>query len=154
MIIVTTTQYRSTVNHSNADSMSRLPLPAEWSSPEENVNYMFFVDDIVSDLNHVNIGKCTLKDRLLSQVYRYAKYGWPESITDKDLLLYKNKYSELSIEDNCLLWNTRVVPDVLRKFGLKELHDTHPGITRMRMLARSYVWWPNIDNAMENCFYM
>ena len=144
-------QYRSTVNHSNADSMSRLPLPAEWSPPEENVNCMFFVDDIVSDLNHVNIGKCTLKDRLLSQVYRYVKYGWPESITDKDLLLYKNKYSELSIEDNCLLWNTRVViPDVLRKFVLKELHDTHPGITHMRMLARSYVWWPNIDNAIEN----
>ena len=57
----------------------------------------------------------------------------------------------MSIEDNCLLCNTRVViPDVLRKFVLKELHDTHPGITRMRMLARSYVWWPNIDNAIEN----
>ena len=67
--------------------MSRLPLPTEWSPPEENVNCMFFVDDIVSDLNHVNIGKCTLKDRLLSQVYRYVKYGWPESITDKDLFV-------------------------------------------------------------------
>ena len=144
-------QYRSSVNHSNADSMSRLLLPAEWSPPEENVNCMFFVDDIVSDLNQVSIDKYTLKDRLLSQVYRYVKYRWPESITDKDLLLYKNKYSELSIEDNCLLWNTRVViPDVLRKFVLKELHDTHPGTTRMRMLGRSYVWWPNIDNAIEN----
>ena len=58
-------QHRSTVNHSNADSMPRLPLPAEWSPPEENVNCMFFVDDIVSDLNHVNIGKCTLKDKTI-----------------------------------------------------------------------------------------
>ena len=57
----------------------------------------------------------------------------------------------MSIEDNCLLWNIRVViPDVLRKFVLKELHDTHPRITHMRMLASSYVWWPNIDNAIEN----
>ena len=47
--------------------------------------------------------------------------------------------SELSIEDNCILWNARVIPDVLLTFVLKELHNTYPGITRMRMLVRSYV---------------
>ena len=35
----------------------------EWSPPEENMNCMFFFDDIISDLNHVIIGKYTLRNR-------------------------------------------------------------------------------------------
>ncbi|KIH62534.1 integrase core domain protein [Ancylostoma duodenale] len=33
---------------------------------------------------------------------------------------------------------------------LKELHIGHPGIVRMKKLARSYVYWPNIDSNCED----
>ena len=33
---------------------------------------------------------------------------------------------------------------------LNELHEAHPGITRMKRLARMFVWWPKLDNAIED----
>ena len=33
------------------------------------------------------------------------------------------------------------VPPLRHEQVMKELHDTHPGITSMKALARSFVWW-------------
>jgi len=37
-----------------------------------------------------------------------------------------------------------VVPKVYRANVLIQLHEGHPGTTRMKALSRMYVWWPGI----------
>ncbi|CAI2344425.1 unnamed protein product [Caenorhabditis sp. 36 PRJEB53466] len=43
-----------------------------------------------------------------------------------------------------------VIPDCLRKKVLQTLHKAHPGMDRMKRLARSFVYWPNLDKDIES----
>lgn len=56
-----------------------------------------------------------------------------------------SRKDELSVEGGCILWECRVVvPPKKREQIMAELHDTHSGITLMKAVARSLVWWPGI----------
>ena len=54
------------------------------------------------------------------------------------------------MESVCILWGNRVVtPPAGQQKVIEELHEGHPGISRMKSLIRSFVWWLGMDNDLE-----
>ena len=76
--------------------------------------------------------------------------GWRNG-TEEELTPYNRRKEELSVEDGCVLWGRRIVaPPAGKEKVLNELHNGHPGITRMKSIARRLVWWPDIDRGLES----
>ena len=136
---------------SNADALSRLPRPVTTSSDRTPANLIHLMEHLsTTTCNAASIKEWTSKDPVLSQVYRYVMSGWPTTGLTEDFTPYKMRRKELSTQDGCLLWGSRVIiPPPGRSLVLQELHETHPGATKMKSLARSYTWWPKMDAAIE-----
>ena len=74
-----TIEYKTKSNNSNADALSRLPLPTMYSTLEELAHVQ------VLQVGHINstpidskqIRLATINDPLLSQVLGFVNHGWP-----------------------------------------------------------------------------
>ena len=141
-------EFRSTKFHVDADCMSRVLITTTFDPPLVNLNCNFF--STVRNINQNAVKRLTQRHPLLSKVYRYIVSGWPDT-TDPSFTPFRTRKDELSTEDGCILWGQRViVPPSLQKDVLQEFHVGHPGICRMKALARSYIWWPNLDESIED----
>ena len=134
----------------SADGLSRLPLHTEISSYiPEDIEMIFNVMEN-SFVNVNDVKRETLTDECLMKVYEFCLNGWPDECVQEELRPFKNKKLKLSLEDGCILWGTRVViPKTLQNKVLSMLHDTHIGASKMKSLARSWYWWPNMDADIE-----
>ena len=90
-------------------------------------------------------------DKTLATVLAFTQNGWNiQECHDPDIKPYFIRCYELSIEQGYLIWGLRVIiPPNLREPILKELHWSHPGVARIKSMARSHVWWPQLDSDLE-----
>ena len=134
-------EYSSTEAHTNADTLSRLPLKSQEAPITSDEPALFNVSQLESlPVTSQQLRAATRTDPVLSKVIRYVRSGWPQDCTPT-LRPYWSRRFELMVEGECLLWGIRViVPKKLQKKLLEELHKDHPGISRMKSVARSYIW--------------
>ena len=133
--------FHGTKAHANADALSRLPLPVEPATIETLPELVLLTEHLNdSPVTAKDVRSWTRKDPKLAHVQQFLMHGWP-SHCDSELDPFTPKRLELSFYDGYILWGTRVViPRRGRDAVLQELHEGHPGMSKMKALARMYVW--------------
>ncbi|XP_062539192.1 uncharacterized protein K02A2.6-like [Armigeres subalbatus] len=155
-------QHISSNDFGCADMLSR--LIDRTSRPEEE--YVAAVinleEDIVSIINDsldklpvafTALQHATKKSTVLQFVSKFIEEGCPrdsKSITNPDLLPYYNWRDSLSIVNGYVMLHDRVaVPHQFQRKILRQLHQGHPRVVRMKAIARSFAYWPGIDIEIE-----
>ena len=146
--------HRSGMKNRNTDALRRLPMHNTVYESEVKLP-----GDVVFILDHVNqvtttsaaqIRNHTRRDPTLAKVLQHVQSGWPEGSFHIPVKPYANRKLELSVDSGFVVWGARVIiPTRLRSGVLNELHEVHTGVVRMKSLARSFVWWPNLDHDIE-----
>ncbi|XP_055836448.1 uncharacterized protein LOC129905093 [Episyrphus balteatus] len=137
-------KYRPTAKHANADALSRLPIGPDVSFDEQDnnlhkVNTLILEDLDTTPINAKVIRNLTMNDKLLNKVYSYIKKGWPVKLAsnEKELKPFFEHYDRV------------IIPEALQSRALKYIHEGHWGCSRMKQLARRYIWFPDMDKQIE-----
>ncbi|CAI6354211.1 unnamed protein product [Macrosiphum euphorbiae] len=151
-------QYVKSENNQSADALSRLAI-THTNDREMDVSTIHFVNDYFQGINKNMIQKETEQDEVLKVIKKYILTGWPNAkvkIIQEPIRSYYLQKHELTVEQNCIFLGHRlVVPKCLQEIFLNELHSTHFGVVKLKMMVRNYFWWPqlnkHIDQLVASC---
>lgn len=150
-------EYRKTQDHGNSDMLSRFASGEDLDFDKredrddiEMVCAIQYLTDHVVQTNPYILMKESKNDPLLSEVIKFTRNGWPKNY-DSNLNYFSKIQNSLSLVNDCLFYGNRVViPKILQNKILNFLHVGHFGVQRMKNLARTALYWPNIDKDIEN----
>lgn len=148
-----TVQYISSENNLVADYFSRAPIPdvvCETDKGYDAYCSLNFLDAIAPAVLFSDIKNATDNDKTMQTVVKYTNVGWPRKIVCASIRPYFLCRTDLQYEKGILMRGHKVViPTALRERMLRELHSTHLGIVKMKYNARGRMWWPGIDEDIE-----
>ncbi|GFU94349.1 transposon Tf2-9 polyprotein [Trichonephila clavipes] len=113
--------FRNTIEHGNADFLSRLPKTSEELEVKDDITIFQMSQIEALPVTSKELRQETSKDIELSPLLRALREG-------KDL---QGREAQYTIEDGCIMYGQRVcIPRKFRKNVLEELHAGHLGIVK------------------------
>ena len=151
-------EFCKTAEHSNADALCRLPVDHDCTfDGEESSEENLMICAVKTVSRQINMHDLNIlvrewsKDPVITAVIRNVRDGWVESDNNEEIREFQKLSEALSVSGKCLFYGPRaVVLKTLQDQVLKILHLGHFGIQRMKQLARSAIYWPGIDSAINN----
>lgn len=149
-------EFKSTKANANADYCSRALHKPEhiWKITSQRKEEIIDLDGmdafILRQVDQLpiraeHIATETRKDPHLGKIVQMLLDG--QDLAQSKLKAPESNYS---LSSGCLLFEHRVViPTSLRQPILQDLHTAHVGITKMKGIARSFVYWPGLDADIE-----
>ena len=93
-------------------------------------------------------------DHEYQQLKHYIYNGFPDH-RQNQCRRYRHVWAQLSVEDDFIVYGCRLlVPATLCREVLNQLHDSHQGMVWTKERAWLCVYWPAIDNDIENIVLM
>jgi transposase InsO family protein len=159
-----TIEYVNTLDFGQADALSRLIAKGDKGENERVIASLgteLELNSILTDavqslpIKFNDILRATEQDNIIGKIKSFVQQGWPDQkkmeAMDEKIKLFHHRKSDLSIVSGCLMFADRIViPEIYHKKVLQTLHKGHPGIKRMKQLARKYIYWPKVDMDIEN----
>ena len=131
-----------------ADALSRLnPAPGPQIDLDEAIYAVKFSTEKLNDLKMQ-----TSQDSVLRPLMHVIVEGWPEDPKQipKCIRHFWSCRDELSVDDGLVIKGERIViPAVLQKEILQQIHSGHQGITKCQLRAKSCVYWHGINKDIE-----
>jgi len=109
----------------------------------------FSIDKFEEELR-LKLKSATSTDPDLQAIMEAIRSNKTPTISSPTVEHYKKRLDFLSIVDDILLFGDRVIiPQGIQASILLSLHKGHPGIRRMKQLAREYIYWPKLSEDIE-----
>ena len=131
-----------------ADALSRKPLvdavQQNWPVTEDRL---------------IEIRVETSTDPLMKSITDFIANGWPshESAVPHSIRDYYRERALLSLNDGVVTYKLQIVmPPKMQDDALRQLHESHQGISKCRERTASAIWWPGISRDikrfMDRCY--
>ena len=146
-------EYVSSKHVSVADCLSRL---VNSNSAQEDDTLNLQIADLGIKpvwIDWQNIRRFTMNDPTLVRLAKVIQLGWPESGKELENTVkpyFKHRF-EMHIVDGVIFLQDRiVVPIGIKHQFLTKLHESHMGVVKSKLLARTFIYWPNWNNDIKH----
>ena len=141
-----------------ADTFSRTPVSLPGNNSIEFVQEVkSFIQTVIAALpakvdRLQQYRDAQTTDAVCSKLKTYCTTEWPDKRhLPSDIKPYWNYWGELTVVDNLLLCDHRIVVLIaLQTQTIDKIHQGHQGIQRCRARARKAVWWLHISNHIKH----